>query len=105
MDLGPLNLQVVIPKTTEVSQIQHRMNQQVNIQQDTGAVTMKEEADHKQQQVTAKDNPEDGKIEKDEERKQHGQSSGQGKKEETEKEEEAPMAVDTFRGHHIDIKM
>jgi len=102
-----MNLQVVIPKTTEVSQMQHKIDHEVNMQQDMGSLKLKEDAELKQKQVRTRDKMEDGKIKDDSNHKNQGQMAG--KQEEESKEEETsddvPMAVDSIRGHNIDIKL
>jgi hypothetical protein len=106
MDLSPMNLQVVIPKTTEVSQMQHKIDHEVNMQQDMGTLKLQEDAELKQKQVRTRDKMEDGKIKDDSQNKNQSQMSG--KQEQDEKEEEpsdVPMAVDSIRGHNIDIKL
>lgn len=101
-----MNLQVVIPKTTEVSQMQHKIDHEVNMQQDMGTLKLQEDAELKQKQVRTRDKMEDGKIKDDSQDKNQGQMSG--KQDQAEKEEETsdvPMAVDSIRGHNIDIKL
>ena len=111
MDVSSMNLQVMVPRATETSQVQHNLNQQVNIQQDFEAIRQKADDALKQKQVRAKSEAEDGKIKEDADHKGQGGSYSSGRRtqaasDDSEKpESEAAMAVDTFRGHHIDIKL
>jgi len=110
MDVSSMNLQVMVPRATETSQVQHNLNQQVNVQQDFEAVRQKADAALKQKQVRAKDEAEDGKIREDGRQGggQGGAFSGQRKHSgaaEAADDNEERMAVDSFRGHHIDIKL
>ncbi len=112
MDVSSMNLQVMVPRATETSQVQHNLNQQVNIQQDFEAVRQKADDALKQKQVRAKSEAEDGKIKEDADKKgQSGSYLSQHRKkhagtdEPQEQAGETAMAVDSFRGHHIDIKL
>ena len=106
-----MNLQIMVPKATEVGQIQHNLNQQSAVQQDFAAIRQKAEAELKQTQVRTKDDGDGGKIKDDpEHKKKQGQyaSSGHRQSKQGEEEEAAPqekLAVDQFRGHHIDISL
>ena len=106
MDISPMSLQAVVPKSSEVTQLQHNMNQQSAVQEDFQAIRQKAEDKLKQQQVRTKSEAEDGRI-KDDPNKKGGQGQYQPgrKKNPTEEEpEEEKMAVDAVRGQHIDIK-
>lgn len=102
-----MNLQVVIPKTTEVSQMQHKIDHEVNMQQDMGTLKLKEDAELKQKQVRTRDKMEDGKVKDDSQNKNQSQMSGKQEQDEKEDDEtsDVPMAVDSIRGHNIDIKL
>ena len=100
MDVTPMSLQMVVPRATEASQVQHNLNQAANLQQQFE--TMRQEADArlKETQVRSKDNPEDGKIKDEQERRQQG-----GQQQEEETAEDEAYAVDPARGHHLDISL
>ena len=105
MDLSPMNLQVMIPKSTEVGQMQHKLNHDGVVQQDIGALKLQQDADLKQKQVRTRDKMEDGKV-KDEAKGQQGQGGQQPPHHPAENEEtQAPMAVDSVRGRIVDIKL
>ena len=111
MDLSPMNLQIMVPKATEVSQVQHNLNQQAVVQQDFEMIRDQADAKLKMEQVRSRDEMEDGKIKDDPDRrgKNGGYSGGRrqgGQASQGEAEEpSARMAVGTFRGHNIDIKL
>ncbi len=109
MNITPMNLQIVVPKTTDAAQIQHNRDRQEVVQQDMGMLQTKQEANLKQIQVQSRDKAEDGKIKDDEE---HQKRQGQNRKNQAKPandpevdEENNPLAIDTFRGHKIDIKL
>ena len=109
MNITPMNLQIVIPKTTDAAQIQHNRDRQEAVQQDIGMLQTKQEANLKQIQVQSRDKAEDGKIKEDEEhQKRQGQNSKKQAKSSSASEEDKEnisLAIDTFRGHKIDIKL
>lgn len=106
MDFGSMNIQLVVPKIPEVSQLQHTMTQQGAVHQ--AVETMRQKADDqlKDMQVRAKEQAEDGRIKGDSERESSGYGGGgsSGRRQPEEEEPAEKMAVDTFRGHNIDIK-
>ncbi len=110
MDISPMSLQAIVPKSSEVTQMQHNMNQQVMVQQDFESIRQKADAQHKQQQVRSKDEADGGKIKEEPDRrnKQGQYEARKGNSGENPAGDEAAetenMALDTFRGHHIDIK-
>ena len=109
MDVSPMNLQIMVPKSTEVGQLQHNMNQQSAVQQDFEAIRQKADAKLKQTQVRNKDDVDGGKIKDDPDhsKKQGQYASGhrRSRKEEEKEEPQEKMAVDQFRGQHIDISL
>ena len=110
MDLSPMNLQVMIPRSNDASQVQHNLNQQTAVQQDFEMIRQKADDALKQKQVRAREDLEDGKIKDDPD---HQKKQGQGKNGQAKHKAQkmAPeqakekMAVDVFRGHNIDIKL
>lgn len=109
MDFGSMNIQLVVPKVPEVSQIHHTLTQQGAVNQAFETLRQKEDAQLKEKQVRAREKMEDGRIkDADDDSKKHGgykKNSHGGEKEESEEPSEERMAVDTFRGHHIDIQL
>jgi len=108
MDISPMNYQLLVPKSTEVGQQQNNMHNMVNAQQGFTSLLEKREAEQKLKSVQERDNAEDGKIKDDPNRKGQGGFSGGRRhkgQEEQEPEEEERMAVDTYRGHRIDISL
>ena len=102
-----MDMQVVIPKATEVGKGQQQREQQSVFQQDFGAEKYQQNAHQRLKQVQKTEESEGKKIHDNEskEEKRRGQQSFDQKKKKLEKNEEVVMAVDTFRGHNIDIKM
>jgi hypothetical protein len=109
MNITPMNLQIVVPKTTDAAQIQHNRDRQEAVQQDMGMLQTKQEANLKQMQVQARDKAEEGKIKEDEEHQkrqgQNNQKQAKASSDSAEDEENIPLAIDTFRGRKIDIKL
>lgn len=106
MDFGTMNVQLVVPKVPEVSQIQHNMNQAGAIHQSFETIKQKQDAALKERQVRTRDRMEDGRIKDNSDREGRGgyQSSGRRHGQEGNGEPAEKMAVDTFRGHNIDIQ-
>lgn len=107
MDVTPMSLQMVIPHSTEVGQVQHNMNQAGAVQQDFETLRQKTDAELKQKQVRNKDTASDGRIQDDPEHRNQGGYSGSGRRGQQEKEHAEPalasFAVDPARGKHLDI--
>ncbi|MBO6179680.1 MAG: hypothetical protein J6O04_10930 [Selenomonadaceae bacterium] len=106
MDVTPMSLQMVVPHSTEVGQIQHNMNQAGALQQSFETLEQKRDAELKQQQVREKDNLEDGKVKDDPERQNRGSYRGMRRRAAAKAEEEVEeekFAVDPSRGRHLDI--
>lgn len=104
MTIRAIDLQVLIPRVTEVSKVQHIADQQVAAQQQQVAAQQQQAVALRQQQVQqtpqnagAKVNP-DG--ERGERRQEERHKEGRGQ----ENEAEEKSAADPIRGHTIDIK-
>ena len=106
MNISPMDMQVVIPKATEVGKGQQQREQQTVFQQDFGAEKYQQNAHQRLKQVQ-KEESESKKINDNQskEEKRRGQQNFGEKNKKKENDEEVVMAVDTFRGHNIDIKM
>ena len=78
VDFNPMNLQLMVPKSTEVSQLQQNMHHQVNAQQDNQLAKQKETYEVNQRTVRRHEEAEDGKVkdDPDRERRQGGGYSG-----------------------------
>ena len=109
MDITPMSLQAVVPRTSEATQVQQNLNQQANIQQDYQALQDKAEMRLKETTVQARERAEDGRIKDDPDRRKkqggYGRGNGRNKRKDDEQDDMSPsMAVDSIRGHHIDIE-
>ena len=106
MDVNPISLQMVVPRTTEAGQVQHNLNQQVNVQQEFAMAREQTDVKTKLETVQTRDNPEDGRIKDDPERESRGggYQGGQRRRRERGDEEEQPV-IDLLRGHNIDISL
>ncbi|WP_196607325.1 hypothetical protein [Pectinatus frisingensis] len=110
MSVNPIgNLQAMLPNSSEVGNIQNKMNQQVNAAQDFGNTKLQQESEDKQFQVYAKDAVEGEKIRSDDERnKQNGNGysrSNHKHKAAASPQEDEDNLSDAIRGHNIDIKL
>lgn len=108
MDVSPMSLQMMVPRSAEVAQTQSNMNQAINMQQDFQALEQKADDKRKQSQVRGKENPEDGRIKDDPDRrkKQGGYAGGSrhGRaKDDAQPEPAMHLATDPSRGHLLDI--
>ena len=109
MTIRPVDLQVVIPRVTEVSKIQHAMNQQESLQQ--------QQFEGKWQQISSKldhqvQNTEKSDKSKVGEKYKEEQEKSKNKKKQTDDKQEKkeidkinhPSHEDPVRGNLIDIK-
>ncbi len=106
MDVSPMSLQMVFPRATEAGQVQHNMNQAAALQSEYEALRQEQDSKLKQQQVRNKDNPEDGRIRENPDRRGnqggYGGSRRRSVSDEPEEQEQI-FASDPSRGHRIDI--
>lgn len=110
MDIMPISMQSIIPRTGEASQVQHNLNQQMNVAQDFQALQGKEDARQKEQQVQARENAEDGRIKEEPDREGKG-TSYQGRRRQSQDEtdeiseetHDERYARDHLRGNYLDI--
>lgn len=105
MTIRSIDLQVLIPRVTEVSKTQHILDQQNALQQQQVAEQMHQLAALRQQQIQKTPKNAGGKIE-DEAQNKNGQHNshekhGSSPNDEDEKQDEG---VDPLRGRHVDIK-
>lgn len=107
MSVSPIgNLQAMLPNSSEVGNIQNKMNHQVTVAQNFGNEKLQQDSDMKQTQVYAKDSVEEEKIRDDEQNSNNGGAYSQNrKKKNTSKEEKTDLINDAIRGHNIDIKL
>ena len=112
MEVGPMSMQMIIPRAADAGQVQHNLNQANALQSDYQALEQKNDDKLKQKQVRGKENPEDGRIKDDPER-QKNRGGGQDRKHraagsQTEEVPEQPMermAADPSRGQLLDISL
>ncbi len=107
MDVNPISLQMVVPRATDASQVQHNLNQQANVQQEFAMLREQMSVRMKMETVQSREETEDGRIKDDPDREARGGGHyyrGQKREQEDEPEEER-MAVDALRGHNIDISL
>lgn len=113
MDFSPMNIRMTVPHTMDVGQLQHNMNHHGAAVQDFRALKNKEQQEILQKQVRTKDEAEGEKIKDnpDRDRGQGGYSANSGKRSAAPSQDDADgieseaMAVDSFRGHNIDISL
>ena len=106
MDVNPISLQMVVPRATDASQVQHNLNQQPNMQQQFAMAREQMDVKTKMETVQTRENPEDGRVKDDPERQSRGggHSGGRQGRRERREEEEQPV-IDLLRGHNIDISL
>ena len=110
MDIGPMNLQMIVPRTSDATQVQHNLNKQDTVQQEFAAIREQTEHELRENSVRGKeDNTEENRIKDDPERERRGgkrnKRQGFGENQEESQEESQRFAVDPTRGHHIDISL
>lgn len=108
MQVNSIDTQVLIPRTTDASRTQSIRENQPIVQQDIGAMLIKDEEHTRSKQVQNSEKSEGKKV-KDEERekKRRGQNrqSAAAPNDNAEEDEIIYMAVDAVRGNYIDISM
>ena len=110
MTIRPVDLQVLIPRVTEVSKIQHVIDHQNNLQQQQFAGQWQQISANRQQQVQGTVKSEDGKVGREKHPKEQSRSkNGQKHKDVNQGNTDADMVnhasnEDPVRGNLIDIK-
>lgn len=101
MTIRSIDLQVLIPRVTEVSKVQQIADHQGALQQQQGAEQWQKLAATRQQQVQKSPQNAGGKVDPDADKERH---QGDNKKGSRHREDEAEDSPDPIRGHTIDIK-
>lgn len=108
MTINSIDLQVLIPRATEVGKSQQVINQQDTLQQQEFAGQWKGIADNRQHQVQGTPKNEGGKVGREKSAKEHTNSNEQkerGKKSNADADKvNRASSEDPIRGHIIDIK-
>lgn len=106
MSIRPLDLQVLIPRTTEVSRAQQTNDHQATLQQQQNAAAQQQLSAARQQQVQRTPQSEGGRIEPDAKREGQGQANHHSREDHHQADENDSFegGHDPLRGHHIDIK-
>ena len=107
MEIAPVGVQMTYANANNATQVQHNLNNAVNLQQDFESMRQKNDAELKQKQVRTKDDAEGGKIKDDPERRnrQGGYYYRNQKRKQQTEEEPENFAVDPKRGHFLDISL
>lgn len=112
MTIRPIDMQVLIPKATEVGKQQNTLAQQNTVQQQQLAEQMQKTAEMRQQQVQGTNKGEGGKVKRDEtkdkrnnyRRGNYETSSSLSDSPNQESPEDAAVTQDPILGHVVDIK-
>ena len=111
MSIRSIDMQVLIPKATEVGKQQNNLAQQSTVQQQQVAEQMQKTAEVRQQQVQGLAKGEGGKVKREEPKEKHNHNHRRGNYglnqhdlPEQENPEDEPMSKDPVLGHVIDIK-
>ena len=102
MTLRPIDLQVMVPKTTEMAKIQQIAKQNSDASQSLLATQFNDQLQIAKQKVTKRDKAEGAKIDR-ETSKDSGQEAN--KKRKKQKRRKTPSAKRRIRRGHIDIKV
>lgn len=108
MTINSIDLQVLIPRATDVGKSQQVLNQQDTLQQQQFAGQWKEIADNRQHQVQGTPKNEGGKVGREKEAKEHKNSNEQKQRDKNNNADADKVNrasnEDPVRGHVIDIK-
>jgi hypothetical protein len=112
MNIRPMDMQVLIPRATDVAKNQQISDQQGMQQQQQFAAEWKKIADVRQNQVQSSSKTEGEKVKAKEERQSHKRNQERAGDENQDAETDTledtvnhPSPDDPLRGHRIDIKM
>lgn len=101
MSIKSMDMQTLIPKTTEVSRVQQIQNHRAQVGQEQFASQFRDQMVSRQQQVTDSPKAEKGRVAAD---SQHGRKhSGSGRKDRRGTRKDAPVTEDG-KGVVLDIK-
>lgn len=110
MSINPIELQVLIPKSTEVGKAQQVLNRQDTLQQQHVAEQWKDISTNRQQQVQSTAKNEGGKVGREKQAKEQNHSQNEQQRRDK-KHNNADVDTinraskdDPIRGHLIDIK-
>lgn len=103
MDVSPISMQMIVPRTNDATQVQHHLNQQTNTEQAFVVAQDRNEVQAKLETVYSRDDAEDGRIGKDPNGRGSGGYQGRRERRERDDEPEERIAVDVIRGNNIDI--
>lgn len=106
MNIRSIDLQVLIPRTTEASKNQDVFDHQLGSQQQFFADELRQAAAHRQAQVQSSPKGEGGRVEAEGQKERRGtdkrRRDGGGRQ--NSKDNSLPEDEEPFLGHHIDIK-
>lgn len=108
MTIRPVDLQVIIPRVTEVSKTQHTMNQQETLQQQQFEGKWQQISAKREHQVQGTKESEASRVKekhaKEQNRPKDGKKQGDDKKGTDHDQINHPSHEDPIRGNLIDIK-
>lgn len=103
MSIKPLDLQVMIPKTPELSKIHSEENNKVIVNQQNAVTSFQHQTEHQLKQVNSTDKAYEGKIkEKQKEEKGQGKQKNSNREPKDKKRKQQEKRKDT-KGSTIDI--
>ncbi len=109
MNIGPVELQVIIPKATEVGKVQNQLNQQAVLTQDQNTEQWQHIAANRRQQVQTAEKSSGGVIRRKPEGERHHREQQQppfssSRAKSPTKKNEQNDTEDPLRGHLLDIR-
>jgi len=107
MTVRPIDLQIMMPKTTEVSKIQHLQKENHDAQKTILTIGFQEQLKTSRQKVIKRNKAEGIKIKKEQEKsnRYNNEKSKKQNKEQNKKREQKEQLSLKRAGHHIDIKI
>lgn len=110
MNIRPVDLQVLIPRSTEVSKAQQVTDHQVTVQQQQFSEELQQTMAHRQHQIQGTHKGEGGTVQRDKDERNRRQHNHHRKlkaktlEQDSECTENNAILDDPVRGHLIDIK-
>ena len=105
MTLRPVDLQILMPKTTEVAKVQHTLKENSETQKNILAADFREQSLASKQKVNKRSETEKAKIGDDQNKsKQYYHNAKKGKKQDKERKKDKGKYLKKS-SHHIDVRI
>lgn len=108
MAIKPIDMQMIVPKATEIAKVQNVINENIDDNKAILAAGFQEQIKTKRQKINERDQIEKAGFRQEQRSNQKGSSKGKKKKEEKkeeEKKEEKKKKTNKKLNRHLDVKI